>query len=488
MSKVLMIGVDGLDPILLSRFESKLPNFKELKQRGTSIKHNSIFPYDSIPIWSSIYTGLTPAHHGLLKSINYQKETSMDVDSSILSGKTFWDFAGSAGKKVCIINPFVAYPPWPVNGVMVSGPIGKNGSSKTYPSIIENKYRLPHLGGLHDRYPLKKDLMKFLEMAKRVTTSEADFALDLLREYEWDLALTVFITLDGVEHFFWRYYDKDDPTHPDNNTMKNVIPDFYGLIDSIVGRFRELDFDTLIIFGDHGMGLRSLKLVNINEVLRKRNLLSSKVQTNWGLGYKIDSLKSNVLNLIYKYNLDDGALMLSRCVPKLSKKLIKSELSISSENRTAFAADLVGMNSCGGINIVKEKLEEADYEGIRTLVLTDLQNLVSPLTGQKLVKWACRREKLYEGEFINRYPDIVFELEQTYGVSWGVGQLLNDNYAHKIISGGHKNEAVFIINGVFDKTLNKTEMSSIDIAPTVLDLLNVNGNYHFDGRSILCTQ
>ncbi|CAD6490156.1 MAG: Type I phosphodiesterase / nucleotide pyrophosphatase [Candidatus Argoarchaeum ethanivorans] len=485
MNKVLMIGIDGLDPILLSKLENKLPNFKKLREEGISIKLESIYPYDSIPIWSSIYTGLTPARHGLLKPINYLKEDDVDINTNILSGRTFWDFASSAGKKVCIINPFVAYPPWQVNGVMVSGPLGKEGVPQAFPQTILDTYKIPHLGGIHGKYPLKKDLTKFRERAEKITLDETDFALKILKDYEWDLAFTCFITLDGVEHFFWRYYDDEDPTHPDNNPFENVIIDFYKLFDKIVGKFTALDYDTILIFSDHGFGMRSVKLVNINEILREKRFLVSKAKNQNNPVNMFEKVKSKLLDFIYKHDLDDLALELSRFVPTVSKKIQKSSFSIDFKQSMAYTSDLVGMNPCGGINIVAENMGKLNYEEVRTLILKEISELKDPDTGKRLMKWLCRREELYSGEYISDYPDIIFELEDGYGVNWSIHTpLISNCYAHKIISGGHKRDATFMIEGVGEDKIVRSDMTSVDIAPTVLDLLDIKGYFNFDGHSL----
>ena len=36
-NKVLMIGIDGLDPVLLSKLENKLPNFKKLREEKLNV-------------------------------------------------------------------------------------------------------------------------------------------------------------------------------------------------------------------------------------------------------------------------------------------------------------------------------------------------------------------------------------------------------------------------------------------------------------------
>lgn len=484
MNKVLMIGIDGLDPVLLSKLENELPNFKKLREEGISMKLESIYPYDSIPIWSSIYTGLTPARHGLLKPTNYLKEDDLNVNTTIISGRTFWDFASNAGKKVCVINPFVAYPPWRVNGVMVSGPVGKKGMPQAFPQTILDTYRIPHLGGIHEKYPLKKDLAEYRERAEKITLDEAEFGLEILRDYEWDLAFICFITLDGIEHFFWRYYDEEDPTHPYNNPFKNVIIDFYKRFDKVVDKYAALDHDVLIIFSDHGHGLRSIKLVNVNEVLRKRGFLVSRTENQKNPINIFENVKSKLLDFIYEHDLDDLALELSRFMPTMSKKIQKSEFSIDFKRSPAYTSNLVGMNPCGGINIITENIGKQNYEEMRTLIIKEISELKDPDTGGRLIKWICRRDELYSGEYISEYPDIIFELEEGYGVNWSIQiPLISNCYAHKIISGGHKRDATFIIRGI-DEKLVRSNITSVDIAPTVLDLLHIDGNFNFDGRTI----
>jgi predicted AlkP superfamily phosphohydrolase/phosphomutase len=477
MNEVLMIGIDGLDPILLSKFADQLPNFRNLREEGTCLECQSVFPYDSIPIWSSIYTGLTPASHGILKS--------HDIDVKSFSGRTFWDYASRSGKKVCVINPFLAYPPWEVNGVMVSGPVKKIGGPHAIPEDILDKYEIPHLGGIHERYPLKSELTKYYEYAKKITLDEAKFSLRLLKDYEWNFAFSCFITLDGIEHFFWRYYDDDDPTHPDNNPFKNSILDFYILFDKILGEFSALDPDVLIVLSDHGHGIRSTKLVNVNEALRQKGLLTSNVKKTKMYSNILEHIKLKLLDSIYQYDLDNLALELARYMPKMSKNIQKSEFSVDMNHSEAYTTDLVGMNPCGGINIVKENIKHKLYDEVSDFIISEISELKDPKTGEIVVEWVCKRDDLYSGEYISSYPDIIFKLKERYGVNWSIyTPVICNCYAHKIISGGHKKEATFIISGKVEANIHRNRITSIDVAPTILDILSINNTFNFDGKSI----
>jgi predicted AlkP superfamily phosphohydrolase/phosphomutase len=98
--------------------------------------------------------------------------------------------------------------------------------------------------------------------------------------------------------------------------------------------------------------------------------------------------------------------------------------------------------------------------------------------------WVCRREDLYSGPHISQFPDIVFELEDGYGVYWGIHTpLVGTAYEHNLASGGHKKDAVFLLSGT-DRHPRSREMTLMDVAPTILDLLGMKEDFGFDGHSI----
>ncbi|NIM04519.1 MAG: hypothetical protein GTN65_02620, partial [Armatimonadetes bacterium] len=95
-----------------------------------------------------------------------------------------------------------------------------------------------------------------------------------------------------------------------------------------------------------------------------------------------------------------------------------------------------------------------------------------------------RREELYSGPCISQFPDIVFQLKDGYGVYWGIHTpLFGKAYEHNLASGGHKKEAVFLVSGT-NRSPVRNEMTLMDVAPTILDLLDANGELELDGGSI----
>ena len=136
-----------------------------LEDRGTLAPLHSVFPADSIPAWITIYTGRSPDEHGVIQSIDYLKRDfrSFTVDLSAFQGATFWDEASRRGKRVCVVNPFLAYPSWQVNGVMASGPVFVGGeTSCSPPEALVGVDDVPPLGGIVD-FPTRKTLAAFVD-------------------------------------------------------------------------------------------------------------------------------------------------------------------------------------------------------------------------------------------------------------------------------------------------------------------------------------
>lgn len=485
--QVLLIGIDGLDSNLLSKWEAELPNFKMLKEKGISFKMTPVYPIDSVPIWASIYTGLTPATHGIIQYMDYFKKKGHEeeINLSQLRGRTFWDIAGKFNKKVCIINPFLAYPSWQVNGVMISGPVGANKPPTAFPNSILEKYRIPHLGGIRTEFPVtEKDLSEFRNKLEEITLDETEFGLKILNDCDWDLAFLNLITLDGIEHSFWRYCDHRDPTYPGKNPFEDVIKNFYKLHDHIIGMFlKSYPNAHMIVVSDHGHCMRSIKLVNVNEFLRKRALLISN-EKNFKITTLVEKIKPKLLTFIYKYELYGLALKITRAIPSASKKVQKSEYSINANESIAITSDFTGMNPFGGI-IINSLNDIDNYEELRALIISELLKLEDPETAERLVKWACRREELYEGKYISKYPDVLFEFKRNYGVNWAIHTPIVDiNYAHKLVSGGHSSDATLLIYGIKNRKIINTAATSTDVAPTVLDILGIDCQFGFDGAPL----
>lgn len=489
MKRVLVIGIDGMDPKLLERWEPDLPNLAALSSRGARRALRSAFPPDSVPSWITIYTGEAPANHGILESFNYLDRDfrQFRIDPALFRGRTFWDLASRSGRKVCLINPFLAYPVWEVNGCMVSGPVFEGGESQSFPPEIASRFKLPPLGGIV-QFPTRKTLGKFISTTASLTRQLGEFSLELIRELEWDLFFVCFLTLDRTQHFLWRYGDPEDPTYPGPNPYADAIRQAYMLFDTIVGDLASAagPETAVIVLSDHGHGRRCTRVVNLNELLRRKGWLVSKARSRLDHRYVLERAKNACLQFASEHDLEDWVFRVARLVPN-RKALKRSAHIVSWGENLAQASYFAGTNPFGGIEVNREKLDEKaiDYEAFRGALIEEILKLEDPTTGQRIARWARRREDVHKGRCLEVYPDVLFELEDAYGVNWALHtDLVAPNPTHKKISGGHTLEGVFLLSGS-DRGLETREPRIQDIAPTILDLLDVRTEASFDGRSLL---
>jgi len=484
-NQLVIIGIDGLDGDLLFKFLSEMPNFREIVDRSPHITMKSTYPYDSETAWATIYTGLNPAKTGVLNfknpfdEQNIQKSITEEEIYGRLKGKTFWDYLGREGKRVCVLFPHACYPAWPVNGIMVcrSMRAEKGFPVTSNPKIFREK-ELSYLNTMR-KIPIKRKMAKTIIASKKLVINEMEFGLKMLKEEKWDFFFLYSSTMDYIEHFFWNYFDENDPTFIGDNPYKSVIKEFYILYDKVIGKFMEcIDKNTgLIILSDHGHGMRPIKLLNINEILRRRGFLTSKINCKSqkrNMNSITEKLKELTKKVAINYQFGEFTRRILQHFPSLRKMYLRSSI-IDWENSVAHVSDPSGIKhySYGGIFINRGKITSAqEYEKIRNLIINELKFINDHINGNSIFKWIRKREELEEGEYIALYPDIVFELEDGYGVGWEICKsLISYSKTHLLQPGGHRVDTpVFLLHNLDNKKSQRYEITLVDVAPTILEL------------------
>jgi predicted AlkP superfamily phosphohydrolase/phosphomutase len=483
--RIVVIGIDGMDKGVLHRFLPEMPTISSLIDSCPDVKLNSTYPYDSETAWSSIYTGLNPAETGVLSFKNPFKGSPPDQNSVTepymrerLIGRTIWDRLSQLGLRVCVLFPHACYPSWKVNGTMVcrSSEADKGYPISSYPKIDHSL--LVNLDTIR-KFPTKKDLKKAAEKSRELLINETAFSLNMLSREKWDFFFLYSSTLDFIQHFFWNYFDINDPTYAGNNSKyQGIIKEFYLLYDKMIAEFKALlDEDTsLIILSDHGHGMRPVKLVNVNEILRYRGLLVPKNQGGKVKTTPIEAVKDLMKRIVSDYQLAPLAQTVFRNFPILKKEFVRSTI-VDWKKSVAHVSDPSGIKaySYGGIVINGELLSADEYEKVRNTIISSLQSQNAKST-VKFLKWVCRREDLYQGECIRKYPDVLFELDCEYGVGWDINKsLLTTSRTHALQPGGHKSDSAVLITYNTDpsdyKLLERGEMTLMDIAPLISKIL-----------------
>lgn len=477
MTRVLVIGIDGMDWPFLEPRLSGLPHLARIARAGFGGELEAIFPPDSIPSWVSIFTGLDPSEHGILENIDYFKKDarSFAVDTGAFRGRTFWDRASALGKSVIVVNPLLAYPPWDVRGVMASGPVFVSGETAMTPASARGRYDLPPLGGIVD-FPEKRELGVFAGKAAAETKRIADFAAALMRREPWDLAFVTFLTLDRMFHFFWRYQDPDDPTFPRRNPHERALDEFHRALDEQVGALVAAagpDCVTIVL-SDHGHGMRAVKHFNVNELLRQRGWLQSRFTGPKLLNprWHVDRAKNAALETLHRLDLEDLSYRVAHALP-WTRKLKKGDFLTAPSRNLATASEFGGNNPFGGVDVSRERCaaEGRDYESFRGEVIAALL-AAKDRAGKPVFLWARRREEIYGGGHLSRFPDILYLMRPAFGTGWSIHRpLVTVNPRHRKISGGHRASGVLLAGPLDGWRVRREALSPLNLGETVLALL-----------------
>ena len=120
-NKVIVLGIDGLDPGLVNRFraEGKMPNMDAYIKRGSTAKDLVMLggvPTITPPMWTTLATGATPATHGITCFWGQSKD-EMDgfvynLNSHRCKAELLWNVTAEQGLKTLIFHwPGSSWPP-----------------------------------------------------------------------------------------------------------------------------------------------------------------------------------------------------------------------------------------------------------------------------------------------------------------------------------------------------------------------------------------
>jgi predicted AlkP superfamily phosphohydrolase/phosphomutase len=499
MTKTLILGIDSLDPYVLSDHTAMLPNFARLMRESPTLLSRSVFPVDTIPAWASINTGLRPANHGLLyvydifdpKMGDLQK---LSIDS--VKGRTFWDYLSREGYRCVIVFPQLMYPPWDVNGAMVGvSPLERRLdwvstelTLDAYPEHVMAKHDIPRtLRSLWAGFPGIKRLDEWITLGKAVLETEKSIAMSLSQKESWDLFFVYFNLLDVIQHRLWRFFDEQDPTYPGITRFKRTILDYYKIIDGFVGEYIDTYPDaSVIVLSDHGHHSRPARTVNVNEFLRRAGYITAKGNRSQALS----KVRKSILDVSNRLNIEHFLIRLvvvNERLTKAGKSMYSSTGSIDQTKSRAFLSNFAGIKSYpqGGIEINRDLVSEDEYEEIRSALIASLSDLRTPHR-EPLMEWVKAREDVDSGRFCERiYPDILFWLADGYGVGWELySNLYGKAHDHNVASGGHNKDAVLLLRNI-DKEVKDKVPSIVSVAPSILDLFGLDWKEkRLDGKSI----
>jgi predicted AlkP superfamily phosphohydrolase/phosphomutase len=493
--KAIIIGLDSASPHLIDKWIDKLPNLKRLYEKGVHGVLESIVPPSSVPAWQCFATGKNPAKIGNLGFIYIGRNLQ------IMHGKTtpdmgcIWDICSQSGLRVGVFNVPGTYPPYAVNGFMVSGFPVPPGKAWSYPAELMKKLD-SELGGYEADVPLAKPSeMKggekaYLSEVERLHWKSVESARLLLEWFPLDLFVMTLQGLDMVQHDFWHYMN--DPKSP----YANVVMDWYVKMDEAIGKLTQAtNEDTyILVLSDHGSAPVSSTLY-INELLRSQGLLASN--GNGGENSRSNESYRKIRQLAIKHVPTN----IVRTLYNLSPGFISNKLTLSAEMERVLL-DLVRSIdwtrtlafSTGGheaaiyVNSHPDRPAELSDPASRSEVVRKICNLMSDLTdptsGEKVQSVFHFGEDVFKGPFQSEAPDLcveLFERDEKVQVNPRLGsRKMWSTNSH--FSATHVRDGVWALAGPQVKPGIIRRAGILDLTPTLLSGLGLKGSDDSDGR------
>ncbi|MGH8659860.1 MAG: alkaline phosphatase family protein [Gammaproteobacteria bacterium] len=522
MGKILIIGLDGATFDLIRPWaqQGKLPHLARLMEKGVQGELKSTYPPMSPPAWTSFMTGKNPGKHGIFdfaarKPCSYEIEF---INARHRKATTIWKLMSDAGKRVCVLSLPITYPPEKINGIMISGldAPGVGGladPSAIYPPDLHQEL-LDKLGG----YQISPNLEQFstgqcdemVEAALRTVQSKLENALYLYQKEAWDCFMITIGETDGVAHRLWKYHDPHSPLSPNRGTESDgadPILRIYAKVDHYMGRLCALapEDTTIIVISDHGHGGVGNKAVYLNSWLEQKHFLKFKADTSGSpfsalfqrvaargvLGAGRFGLK--VLPAGFKKRVFRRTYLANRVASWLRFSVIDwKHTQAYSEETPYYPTVWINVQGREPAGTVKPG---AEYEDLRDRIIRELYHLVDPETKQPVVKTVRRREEIYSGPYVEKFPDLIIEwgLDNGYSYRFKSSQggragrapiaYVDNKEQEESKSGDHRDFGIFIALGrELKASLQLTEVDILDIAPTVLYLLDLPLPADMDGK------
>jgi predicted AlkP superfamily phosphohydrolase/phosphomutase len=519
MNRVLLIGWDGATFDLVGPWveQGKLPNLARLMNRGVHGPLRSTIPPWSFQAWSSFMTGKNPGQHGIYDFFRTPPGT-YDLEfvnaGHRRGGATLWDLLSRAGRRVVSIAIPGTYPPDPVNGVMISGfdfpgegPGSFVDARGMYPPGLHAEL-LRNVGPHPIDAPILKDLKTgqvrtALERILDTIRQQAATAKYLLTHRPWDCFMTVFGESDGVSHYFWQFCDPKCPffvDHPDG--VRDAMLRVYQELDRQFGDLLALapDDTNVFVLSDHGSGGISDWVLFPNRWLQQKGFLQFRGRSShwrsrvrellkhWGVA----TLPSWVQRLLYR----SAFRALGRFEARNRYGIIDWSRTVAYFDENPYypviRVNVAGVRPHGIVQPGRH------YEEVRDRLIQELETWRHPTTGARLVERAYRREEIYSGAVLNEAADIVprWALQQGYNLGFRLSSKAPGEYWITRIDptnpkdplfprkfSSHRDHGILAASG---PDLRRGDPVSgariIDLAPTILNLLDVPVPEDMDGR------
>jgi predicted AlkP superfamily phosphohydrolase/phosphomutase len=245
VDKVVVLGLDGLEPTLAEKFmaEGKLPNLARLKKDGTYARLGTTTPAISPVAWSSFMTGSEPSKHNIFDFLSRDPRTYLPDLSSARIGRPkrtlalgkyliplskpevrglrrsvpFWKILGEKGIASTVLRVPITFPPEKFKGHLLSGMCAPDlkGSQGTFAFFTEDAEKVRRREG---------GVAVLVRREGKVIRTELSGPENSLLKKPEEIRLPLAVTIDASAGGAWIAIGKEKAFFLEERTFSPWVP------------------------------------------------------------------------------------------------------------------------------------------------------------------------------------------------------------------------------------------------------------------------
>ena len=477
---LLILGLDALPWRVLTPMmrAGHTPRLAALAARGCSGNLRSTIPHQTPSAWTTFMTGVHPSTHGIVNWQHYDaRENAMTMNNvERFAGKTIYERLSAAGLKIGVVLQPGCYPPFEVNGYLLSG-MDAPGVKSRFASPREIEREILEICPEHEcnididkKWDLEghdaddgvfcRNIAVLNEHVQRVTR----LALELNRRHPSDALMVYFQDPDLLLHRAWRWCDPE--TWSANEIRRDAVAGFFKTLDAACGAL--IDGTKIdgaerltLVLSDHGQRPDE-KRVRLNSILIELGFLTPEPGVNpvtkifRRFASKLEERGQQGLGLAVDWKRTRAFMPFQSC--------------------TGFIyVNLEGRQPHGSVKV-------EHFEKVRDELIAALRAYRDPSSGENYFEEVAAMDAAHGWKKELLLPDIY--VQPKAGIEFvrraKVGEISFPT--KRAYAGLHDPDGLYILDGAGVARSDSTHAHIVDLAPTLLAALNQPVPSYMEGR------
>ncbi len=463
-----MLGFDGCSPEQVYRHTDELPNLKRIMDAGGYGINKSVIPPITPHAWTTIFSGKNPGAFGYWDfqyRSSYTYVEDQRATSTTCKEPRLHNILPKHNIKMGMASVPLSSPPLAItNGFCISDFM--TGTTKGNwihpPSMAADVHH--HCGDwIFDASTVDENFRKMEKTKLKQRIADMDvqrFKLFKAVHEQYDFLAADLMGTDRMGHLFWSDFDPQHIRFVENSPHKDAYVDHLKFLDKNVGELMDkvggLEKVNFMVLSDHNVQRLDGRL-NINEWLIDKGYMKLKPDVKTDIHIPLTKFLTEMVDWSQTKAWGTG---------------YQGQIFLNMKGREKFG-------------IVDEK----DYDTTLDAIYKELYDVPDDKGNKIKDTKITKRKDVYKGTYAHLAPDLFLFIGNG---NWAVNERVGypTMYSYDTLLGKddgiHGDDCTFMMGGPDIPRLGELKGGSLlDIAPTMLDIMDVPTPSDFEGKSFI---